>query len=175
VADASSEETQQQAVQRAHEGLDAAHGRLEQSIGRVKQSGLNHPDLFVPLTEFCWWAISVDEGLDRLDDTYRDRRDEDPDGRVVAGLRYVRNALGHDRLTTTHMTGGVRVPIRVPMRIHVRWVWRKAAGIPVGKPQQRNRAAYEEWVARRPVEETTLQVWRWLGGEVRRIEGGDGV
>lgn len=143
------------AVDQALRGLNGAATRL---------SPLDKSNHLVPLTEFCWWAISADEALEKaLTTAYRARRDADADGRMAAGLRYVRNALGHHQLTATRVEGGLRFPIVFPVTIEpvsIRWV--SADELVTGRPDRRARAPYEQHLAGQLVEETTYAARRWL-------------
>lgn len=50
--------------------------------------------------------------------SYIAERQADDDGRVLGGLRYVRNAAGHDRLVvvTHYLTAGLKIPFTLPAR-----------------------------------------------------------
>jgi hypothetical protein len=57
------------------------------------------------LAEALWWAVSVGDGFKGLaalqrfgwpnNGAYRNDRDNDPDGRVLEGVRYARDRCGH--------------------------------------------------------------------------------
>lgn len=144
------------AIDRTMTGLGGAAARL---------TPLDKNDHFVSLTEFCWWAISADDALEHNlgKPVYRTARDSDLDGRVAAGLRYVRNALGHHQLTATLLEGGMRLPIVLPITIKpitIRWV--PADKLATDWDQPRVRAKYEKNLAGRLVSETTYEARRWL-------------
>ncbi len=151
---------QMSAVERALSGLAGAAARL------IPLDKNNHA---IPLTEFCWWAISADDALERvlvLDKRpYRATRDADADGQRASGLRYVRNALGHAQLTATLINGGLTLPITLPVTIPpVTIHWASATELDTGFKNQSPdvRAYYERHLAGQLVDETTYAARRWL-------------
>jgi hypothetical protein len=74
-------------------------------------------DVFIPLTEALWWAVSVDEGFTDLDGAgYEQDRDQDTRGQVFRGLRYARNRCGHQRAIVAELKeGGHGFPVSFPV------------------------------------------------------------
>lgn len=154
--DASLRADQTGAVDRALSGLAGAAGRL------VPIDKSNHA---IPLTEFCWWAITADDALEKVigRQPYRAARDADSDGQLASGLRYVRNALGHAQLTATKVNGGLTFPITFPVTfppitIH----WAPAPQLDTGFRGQSVdvRARYERHLEDELVDETTYAARR---------------
>lgn len=146
------------AVERAISGLAGAAGRL------MPIDKNNHA---IPLTEFCWWAISADDALEKVigKQPYRAARDADSDGQLASGLRYVRNALGHAQLTATMINGGLTLPITLPVTfppitIH----WAPATELDTGFKDRSPdvRARYTRHLEGQLVDETTYAARRWL-------------
>jgi hypothetical protein len=51
--------------------------------------------------EGVWWVLALDEHLDaHIGMPYREARDQDPYGKVVAGMRWLRNRHAHEIMVT---------------------------------------------------------------------------
>jgi hypothetical protein len=122
-------------------------------------------------------VIALDDELARNKRMiYAEVRNADPDGQVVAGLRYVRNALGHSLLTVTESEGGLRFPISFPLSIGpIVTRWKSAEDVRVNMPQERNRRYYSEWVAGRVVEETRVAAHRWHSRQIDCLKAETGL
>lgn len=148
-----------ESVRRAEQGFNSAYGRL------IEQGQKHH---FVPLTEFCWWAISLDEGLREVRPDYLSRRNTHPHGQVVTGIKRIRNVLGHQRLIVTRQEGGLSFPVTFPISfppVVARWVDAETLPEP-NTPEPTNDRYYRQYVAGRTLDETADAVRRWLMGEV---------
>ena len=152
------------------ESIRRGLGGLGDAWQRLAQAGAKYH--FVPLTEFCWWAISLDDLLPGVIADYASKRDADEDGRVVSGLRYVRNALGHAGLVVTRTEGGLSLPISLPLTVNGPLVayWVEAIDLAVDLPQPKNQERYEQWVAGRELRTTTYQARRWLESQVAAMD-----
>jgi hypothetical protein len=152
-------EADYEAVRRASQGFEQAHSRLV-------TSGETYD--FVPLTEFCWWAISLDEGLEGVRDGYKSERNSHPQGQVVAGLKHVRNVLGHARLIVTRVEGGLGPPLTPPLTPRpIVAYWIDADALPERPgPNDKN---YRLYVEGRRLDETIDAVRRWFGNQVNRM------
>lgn len=149
---------QASAIDRAISGLAGAAGRL------LPIDKNNHA---IPLTEFCWWAISADDALEQAIGrrSYRSARDADSDGQLASGLRYVRNALGHAQLTATKINGGLTPPFTFPITIPPITIhWAPAPQLDTGFRGQSAdvRDRYERHLEDELVDETTYAARRWL-------------
>jgi hypothetical protein len=143
----------------------AAHG-FEQAYSRLIAGGERYDH--VPLTEFCWWAISLDEGLERVRDGYLSARNSHPHGQVVWGLRRVRNALGHQSLIVTRTEGGLGPPLTPPLTVRPIVAYWVDADVLPDRPGENDRN-YRRFVEGRRLDETTDAVRRWLGDQVNRM------
>jgi hypothetical protein len=65
-------------------------------------------DLFAPLGESLVWLVSLEDLLADADGSYWSRRAADPDGGMMGGVRYARNAVVHGELVlaATHVSPG---------------------------------------------------------------------
>jgi hypothetical protein len=69
---------------------------------------LSAESTFGPVGEALVWLVAVDDLLATADRGYRSRRDADPDGAALPGIRYARNAVVHGEMvvTTTYVKPG---------------------------------------------------------------------
>lgn len=105
--------------------------------------------------------------------SYIAERQADDDGRVLGGLRYVRNAAGHDRLVvvTHYLTAGLKIPFTLPARrAHLVMRWRPADEIPAKDRSTENRHAYVQFVEGE-VHDTLDAAERWLKRCMARLGG----
>jgi hypothetical protein len=147
--------------------VDALHG-FEAARERVVDAGVNPDTSFVPLTEACWWAVCIHEGL-RLHgaDAYDKGWREHEGGQVVRGLVYARNMLGHARVTTVERGGGMTFPMTFPLAFTNELRWLPADALPEPeRPQPDNRRACVDFVAGKEVTGTLLLASAWLHGAV---------
>jgi hypothetical protein len=88
------------AVVRAHRLTDAA----DAAVKRASTSA----QLFSSLGEVLMWLIALEDLLVGADGEYRSKRDADPDGAVLPGIRYARNAVVHgaEVTSTVYSSGG---------------------------------------------------------------------
>lgn len=142
----------------ALEGFEAARKRFEANAQDADSS-------FIPLTETLWWAVCINDGLrSHGAKDYEDALKNFDHGRIVRGLVYVRNMLGHARATAVHQAGGLTWPVTWPLTFPpVELYWLPADQLPEpDRPQPDNLRAYEEAVAGRPVVETLSLAASWL-------------
>ncbi|MFI5954350.1 hypothetical protein [Cryptosporangium sp. NPDC051539] len=77
----------------ARDAFIAAHGRFQHDHQRLEAARI-----YASFGETLWWIFALDEHYrhGRSDPKdYEQHRNEDPHGRVVAGLRLARNRVGH--------------------------------------------------------------------------------
>lgn len=117
--------------------------------------------MYGPLAESIWWAICIDEELE-LVTGYKSRRNTDPKGNVVNGLRYARSALGHHRFFAVGTAGGLTIPFVLPMKIETFAEWVPVADLPDFRGQSTLRPLYQEHVAGRRVLETLVDAAEWF-------------
>jgi hypothetical protein len=130
--------------------LDRAWDRL--------QDGLRSRDpleTFAPLGESLWWLVVTDELLeDHIGrESYLAKRDASTEGRLLKGIRYVRNRVGHDHdlYRLVYLVTGANLPINLPMSFH-EWRWRPSSELPAltEKWHRRGEEVYEAEMAGRP-------------------------
>jgi hypothetical protein len=64
-------------------------------------SSLSAEGTFGPLGETLVWLVAIDDLLASCEGTYRARRDADPDGAALPGIRYARNAVVHGEMVSS--------------------------------------------------------------------------
>ena len=75
------------------EMLGLAMDAYRAAVARVEAAGHAIANvMYAPLAEAVWWAICVDEEIENREG-YKSRRNTDPQGAVVLGLRYARSLL----------------------------------------------------------------------------------
>jgi len=131
--------------------------RLRVSMG---QSDRDH--IFAAATEAAMWIVALDKYLEEHDPDYVTRRDSDPDGHIVRGLRLARNCAVHD-LVAVHKAVHTAETSTPPALVAV---WK-----PLEPPrkQEDNLAAYEEHVCGKSVDQTLQAAWSFLW---ERADGG---
>jgi hypothetical protein len=166
------------AVQRAMFGLRASYMRCRAGYGY----SIPLPELVaVPAVDFANWACALDEQFRKTDTNYVARRSADDEGRLLAGLRFVRDRHMHQVAITSAVqavvtypdySGGIP-PTITPAMTSVRVYW-----LPVGEIREptdwrrnedwyRNRRdAYQEHLEGRDVRMTLLAALRFLSCEV---------
>jgi hypothetical protein len=127
-------------------GYDRAFQRLRKARDSVRPSG-DAVLLYIPLLETLTWADVIEERLERL--LGKEWVNQLPDsvqavGDVIAGFRYARNSVHHEWTLAVCLTDEPEL-----LRD---WFWRKT--LPVGKPQKKNLAAYENHLAGRALRHT---------------------
>lgn len=133
-------------------------------------------DVFVPLTEALWWAVSVDEGFAALagpSGKYRDTRNEDPSGRVLRPLKFARNRSGHQRALVA-AEDALRLPFHFPVTLGVVFRWRPSTALPPVPRKYRKQdfadrqKEYDEILAGRPAHEALESATKWFEQEQAR-------
>lgn len=123
--------------------------------------------------EAVWWLVAIDEALDgQIGPRYRAVRDQDDDGRVMQGLRWLRHQHAHQVVVTG--SGGPMVDAfgrdrpdgpepGVALYLSPDYCWRTAEAICGEDGKDRaDRAAYEAHVAGRPLQTPLLRASDWL-------------
>ena len=133
-------------------------------------------DVFVPLTEALWWAVSVDEGFAALAGPsigkYRDTRNEDP-WDACSGRS---SSPGTGAATNAPSRGGrgrAQAAVRLPGDIGRRLRWRHTALPPVPRKYRKQDFAdrqkeYDEILAGRPAHEALESTTKWFEQEQAR-------
>jgi hypothetical protein len=163
-----------------YEGFRAAELRYrEETNTRDQLSPL------VPLAEALWWAVSIDEGLKKLNTGYAALLESDPMGPVMRGLRYARNRIGHQRalvikrrwFETFSQTADGRWVETFEQNAEGRWVekfqqdfaWRRLEELPGPPPRQgdpQGAAGYESRLQGCWARDTLDECNRWLESAV---------
>jgi len=165
---------QKQMLHAALSGFDGARQRLL----AASQPGAAPPHVFAPLTETLWWTVSADDSFEELTDTrvitywrsradYRQARNADESGRVLAGLRYARDRCGH-QLALIALEDGLRLPFALPNATGQAFRWRPSAQLPQPRSNSRRaqaermRPGYDTWLAGRPAAMTVESAANWF-------------
>lgn len=162
------------AVRLAVLGLRAAYARNWAAHGQhvtpetIDSAGIS-------AVEFANWACALDQRLKDTDpdtDTeaaYVARRRGDPRGRVMQGIRFVRNLHMHTVVVSTStQLGPFFLDGPGPMIVSGGIVWRSAAELPAPeRPQPRLEAVYVEWMQGRTTVDALAHALVWLVAEVR--------
>jgi hypothetical protein len=160
-------------------GFDGARDRFH--VAAVPGA---RPELvFVPLAEALWWAVSVDDGFKELAErqglgwankgAYRNDRDNDPDGRVLEGVRYARDRCGH-QLALAALEGELTLPFHLPNTLGPAFRWRPSDQFP--QPTDKNafanaekkRPCYDTWLAKRPASMAVESAAKWFAHAVSK-------
>jgi hypothetical protein len=143
----------------ARDAFEAALGRFHAEQDAV--------EAFAPATEVLWWACALDERLAEMDPTYKQRRQADQDGRLLAGVRWARNRANHQLglVTASRPAGayGGGAYGTFPYGGGSFIAWASAASIPVGS-NERGRDVYEARMQGHRVAETIDAPRRWFHG-----------
>lgn len=137
-------------------------------------------DVFVPLSEALWWAVSADDGfedLTRVDPgyrpnvgSYRTAKGKDGYGRALRGLRYARDRCGHQRALIAIETG-LTFPIAFPDAFGEFFRWRRSDQLP--PPDSKSQSAglqteYDGVLTGRPATQALESAAKWFAGEQAR-------
>jgi hypothetical protein len=139
--------------------------------------GTDPEEVFVPLTEALWWAVSADDGFEDLArrgsgyrpnvGNYRVARDKDQFGRVLRGLRYARDRCGHQRALVA-VEDGLRLPFALPAVLGELFRWRSSDHLPPADPKFHSeglRPDYDDLLAGRPASEALESAAKWFAQE----------
>jgi hypothetical protein len=96
-------------------------------------------DVFIPLSEALWWAVTADDGFEDLArngegshpnvGAYRSAKSKDPHGRVLSGLRYARDRCGHQRAPVA-VEQDLTLPFTLPVTLGKFFRWRQSDQLP---------------------------------------------
>lgn len=170
-------------VRAALEGFEAARQRLD----AVAAPGARPDAVFAPLAEALWWTVSANDGIEDLAEggalerwssksAYREERDRDSSGRVLAGLRYARDRCGH-QLALAALEDGLRLPFRLPNTTGMFFRWRPSDNLPQPRNKQHReqadkmRPAYDTWLSGNPATMTITSAARWFTYAAEFIAG----
>jgi hypothetical protein len=134
-------------------------------------------DVFVPLSEALWWAVSADDGFEDLARSgrgyrpnvgnYREARGKDQFGRVLRGLRYARDRCGHQRALIA-VEDGLRLPFVLPAVLGELFRWRPSDQLPPPDPRFRSeglRPDHDSLLSGRPASEALESAAKWFTQE----------
>lgn len=157
-----------EAMSLAHQGLAGATWRTFDAARRK-----NLLSCAVAATEALHWACALDEQLREEQSDYKSRRDHDPEGRVLPGLRHIRDRAMHQVVVSTAQdtrsfykprSGVVHIASSPP-------VWTPSATLPKANSRHRHperETAYEQYVAERGAWKPLFEALRFL---TRELEG----
>lgn len=107
----------------AKEKQELARKGIFDAIERTRAAAqMENPlSFFTGVAESLWWITTLDEALrtTHAAEDYETRRDSDPVGRVIPGLRYARDRLVHDAFAT-----GMQSNPLLPESVPPPWRWR---------------------------------------------------
>lgn len=134
-------------------------------------------DVFIPLSEALWWAVTADDGFDDLARTgkghrsnpgeYRTARSKDPHGRVLNGLRYARDRCGHQRALVA-MEQDLTLPFAPPVTLGKFFRWRRSDQLPPADQKFRSKnlqPEYDRLLAGRLASESLESAAKWFAVE----------
>lgn len=104
--------------------------------------------LFGSLGETLTWIIALDEMLEDADVQYKARRNADPDGRVLRGLRFARNHAVHGAVVAALFHGGAGLGLmqlgNAGLGQGPSYRWRPSAELPpLAQPQPLLKEVYD--------------------------------
>lgn len=110
-----------------------------------------------------FWACALDEQLSKHEG-YKSRRNQDPAGRLIVGLRIGRNAVAHGAAIIVKPIAGLTWPAIWPL------TWNGAAWADFDtlraalrdEPGFHSREAWEQWIAGQNVPHILTEVHDWL-------------
>ncbi len=116
--------------------------------------------MIISAVDFVNWACALDEVLRETDPGYAQRRDADSDGRVLPGLRYVRDRHMH-QVVVSMRGDGVAFFGAFPPSFSAGVVWRPASEIAAPTGRHATAPSVQQ---RRTVYEQNLQIQpAWIG------------
>ncbi len=123
----------------------------------------DHDLVFIGYVETVVWACALDELLERMEPgAYAERRDGDPGGQVLRGLRWARNQGVHQLLVLHRQVGGMMLPMILPGGPSV-LVWaERSQAVPNARSQPKNERPYDQFVAGNQVAATLADAQRFL-------------
>lgn len=157
-----------EAMALAHRGLTGASWRTLDAARRKHLLSCA-----VSGTEALHWACALDEQLRAEDAAYQARRDQSPEGRVLPGLRHVRDRAMHQVIIgTAQDSRSFFKPRRGVLHIASSYpIWAPTVSLPSPDPRhhhQDRETAYEEFVAERGAWKPLFEALNFL---TRELEG----
>ena len=130
-----------------------------------KTAGADTDIAFAAAGEALWWAIVLDHYFEQQADlpNYRARRDADPRGELLRGVRYARNAVGH-HVAAVELVEGRDIYTGTYSDIYGEWCWRPLKSKAVG------RDTYNHRMEGRAARETLRELMPFFEQIVREIE-----
>ena len=143
------------AVRRTQAAIREALSRMD------KASCARDLDLFSSsAVEASMWMLALDEHICVGDPTYEQRRDCDPGGQILRGLRWARNAAVHELVEIHDTRTGKTAPVPASFEL-ASWRQRNSLSGQLTS-QPKNERAYDSYVAGRLVQESLRQAQDFL-------------
>ncbi|WP_371591659.1 hypothetical protein [Streptomyces virginiae] len=148
----------------AFDGFHQARARLSDCLSA---HGASAHAVSIPAAETIYWACVLDEQL-TSDGGYKSIRGR-AKGDVIRGTRWIRNRATHALPLTVQRTGGLSLPIQLPITIEpvvVRWL--RPDRLPPEPPNHvdaTGRTAYDKTFADRPVSDPVEDIAQWFATE----------
>ena len=141
---------------------------FEQACQRLLANKQFGSAAYAAVGEALFWACVCDEGYESLLATrYTEARTADYEGRVLRGVRWVRNRTTHQRAVVLHQHYGAEIDglvldsAQLDTRTHLKW--RRSEEIPPGK-HDGGRDVYDQRLSGQPVEEAVNACRSWFFG-----------
>lgn len=131
-----------------------AQTAIRQAVARTQQAAEQRDSdlVFVGYVETVVWACALDDLLRKMEPgSYAERRDADPGGRVLRGLRWARNQGVHQLIALHRNADGATFPMTFPVRFDFNPIWHQRTIAPKARPDERSERAYDAEVAGKPV------------------------
>jgi hypothetical protein len=157
-------------------------GKARERFVAQAAPGAAPQDVYVPLAEALWWAVTVDVGFEELSGSgkryrpnlanYQQARDGNQAGRALLGLRYARDRCGHQRALAA-VEDGLSLPTTFPNALGERFRWRRSSELPPPDPKfpsVKLQPYYDNILAGKPASMTLAWAAEWFSQERQRAE-----
>jgi len=151
-------------------------GGYREALERLNEASAseNPSATFCPLFEALNWAVALDERISKLwapagKPLGLEWRDEAPDAKAMAGVRFARNRVHHNWADAIEVQSGLGFPLRFPMNF-VTWLWRGVEDLPTDRPDAVGEQVYADRLQGRPVSETLITVQGAFDFVLERVE-----
>jgi hypothetical protein len=142
---------------------------LSEAWGRCANSTMDAFGTWTAAVEGVWWVLALDEELAaQIGQPYTDARSDDPCGKIVAGMRWLRNRHAHE-IFVTGQGGPKRDFLGKPGDGYMFFIspsncWMTSAEINPARDESRPhiRQRYDDYVAGLPLEHSLYQAAIWF-------------
>lgn len=142
---------------------------LTEELRQLDVAEANHHVAFIGGAEAVWWVAALDEACEKWEpDGYNHRRDCDERGRMVGGLRWLRDRHTHQIPISVSRDQTALFP-GPPFHISAGYIWRQGDELPApdaGHTHSVRRSHYGDHVAGITVWKSCAQAVAWFESEV---------